>query len=133
MKDAVANIHFISLENNELKFISGEFMTNFNQLRELNLEGNYLKQLPDEVKALMHLTTINLARNKFSVFPHQLTELTTLERINLEANEIVEIPVESLASMPALKSLNMKSNPLSSETQTTEQTVLKFELLTADE
>ncbi|XP_078055898.1 leucine-rich repeat-containing protein 20 [Mustelus asterias] len=133
MRDVVANIQFISLENNELKFISSDFMTNFNQLRELNLAGNFLKQLPDEIKDLTHLTSINLARNKFSVFPHQLTALTTLEAINLEANEITEIPAESLASMPFLKSLNMKSNPLRSETQTTQQTVLPFELLTADE
>ncbi|XP_078386665.1 leucine-rich repeat-containing protein 20-like [Cetorhinus maximus] len=133
MRDVVANIQFISLENNELKFIASDFMTNFNQLRELNLAGNNLKQLPDEVKALAHLATINLARNKFSVFPHQLTELRTLQVINLEANEIAEIPVQSLASLPFLKVLNMKSNPLRSETQTTQQTVLPFELLTADE
>ncbi|XP_059496398.1 leucine-rich repeat-containing protein 20 isoform X2 [Stegostoma tigrinum] len=133
MKNVVANIHLISLENNELKFISGEFMTNFNQLRELNLAGNYLKQLPDEVKSLTHLTSINLARNKFPVFPQQLTELTTLETINLEGNQIAEIPVERLASMPSLKSLNMKSNPLSCDNETTEQSVLKFELLLADE
>ncbi|XP_067828485.1 leucine-rich repeat-containing protein 20-like isoform X2 [Heptranchias perlo] len=91
MRDVAANIHFISLENNELKSITSEFMTTFNQLQELNLAGNYLKQLPDAVKTLSHLTTINLARNKFSVFPHELTELTTLERINLEANEIIEL------------------------------------------
>uniref|UniRef100_UPI00398E9BDB leucine-rich repeat-containing protein 20-like isoform X2 n=1 Tax=Pristiophorus japonicus TaxID=55135 RepID=UPI00398E9BDB len=133
MRDAVANIHFISLENNELKSISGEFMTNFSQLRELNLAGNDLKRLPDEVKTLAHLTTINLARNKFSVFPQQLTEITTLERINLEANEIAEMPVEILNSMPSLKSLNMKSNPLNSESQAAGQTQLKYELLSAAE
>ncbi|XP_067828484.1 leucine-rich repeat-containing protein 20-like isoform X1 [Heptranchias perlo] len=130
MRDVAANIHFISLENNELKSITSEFMTTFNQLQELNLAGNYLKQLPDAVKTLSHLTTINLARNKFSVFPHELTELTTLERINLEANEIIEIPVETLTSMPSFKSLNMKSNPLSREPLTDGQTKLKFELLT---
>ncbi|XP_072439032.1 leucine-rich repeat-containing protein 20-like [Chiloscyllium punctatum] len=133
MKNVVANIHVISLENNELKLISGEFMTNFNQVRELNLAGNYLNHLPDEVKSLAHLTSINLARNKFSVFPHQLTELTTLETINLEENQITEIPVDSLASMPFLKLLNMKSNPLSSDSQRTQQSVLTFELLTRDE
>ncbi|XP_060710407.1 leucine-rich repeat-containing protein 20-like [Hemiscyllium ocellatum] len=133
MKNVVANIHIISLENNELKSISGEFMTNFNQLRELNLAGNNLNHLPDEVKSLTHLTSINLARNKFSVFPHQLTELTTLETINLEENQIAEIPVDSLASMPSLKSLNMKSNPFSSDSQRTQQSVLTFELLTRDE
>ncbi|XP_072347977.1 leucine-rich repeat-containing protein 20 [Scyliorhinus torazame] len=133
MRDVVANIQIISLENNELKFISADFMTNFNQLRELNLAGNSLKQLPEEVKVLTQLTSINLARNKFSEFPQQLTEVSTLELINLEANEITEIPLQSLASMPFLKLLNMKSNPLAVGTQTAQQTVLPFELLTADE
>ncbi|XP_051897510.1 leucine-rich repeat-containing protein 20 isoform X2 [Pristis pectinata] len=129
MKDVLGNIHFISLENNELKSITGDFMTNFNQLRELNLEGNYLKKLPDEVKTLTHLKTINLARNKLSTFPHQLTELTTLENINLEANEITEVPIETLNSMPSLKLLNMKLNPLNRETLVVGQIELKFELL----
>ncbi|XP_072138492.1 leucine-rich repeat-containing protein 20-like isoform X2 [Mobula birostris] len=129
MKDVLENIHFISLENNELKSITGDFMTNFNQMRELNLEGNFLKQLPDEVKTLTHLKNINLARNKFSSFPHQLTELTALENINLEANEITEMPLETLSSMPSLKLLNMKLNPLNRETLAVEQIELKFELL----
>ncbi|XP_072881194.1 leucine-rich repeat-containing protein 20-like [Hemitrygon akajei] len=129
MKDVLENIHFISLENNELKSITGDFMTNFNQMRELNLEGNFLKQLPDEVKTLTHLKNINLARNKFSSFPHQLTELTALENINLEANEITEMPLETLNSMPSLKLLNMKLNPLNKETLAVEQMEFKFELL----
>ncbi|XP_069741954.1 leucine-rich repeat-containing protein 20-like [Narcine bancroftii] len=133
MEDVLGNIQFVSLENNELNSITGSFMTNFNQLQELNFEGNFLKQLPDEVKTLKHLKTINLARNKFSVFPDQLTELTTLENINLEANEINEVPMGRLNSMPSLKLLNMKLNPLNIATQAAEQMELTFELLVTAE
>lgn len=133
MKDVVGNIRFVSLQDNELKSIFADFMTNFSQLQELNLEGNLLKKLPDEVKTLTHLKSINLARNKLSDFPHQLTELAALETINLEANEITEMPLENLNSMPSLKLLNLKSNPLNIGTQLAGQMQIKFELLVSAE
>ncbi|ETE58410.1 hypothetical protein L345_15868, partial [Ophiophagus hannah] len=54
----------------------------------LNLEGNYIHHLPEEVRTLLHLRNINLSRNKFHTFPDQLTSLQALEMINLEENEI---------------------------------------------
>lgn len=58
------------------------------EIAELNLEGNYLHRLPEEIKTLLHLKAINLSKNKFRHFPEQLTALKTLETINLEENEI---------------------------------------------
>lgn len=58
------------------------------QTVELNLEGNYLHRLPEEMRTLLHLKVINLSRNKFRHFPEQLTTLKALETINLEENEI---------------------------------------------
>ncbi|KAF6734722.1 Leucine-rich repeat-containing protein 20 [Oryzias melastigma] len=127
------NIHVVSLSNNKMKAISSKFFTTFTQLREVDLQGNVLTKLPDTIAETQHLTAINLANNSFSVFPDKLTEIATLERINLEGNSITEIPVEKLSDMAALKWLNVKSNPLSSDTQTALQSPHKFDVLSSNE
>ncbi|KAI1886848.1 hypothetical protein AGOR_G00200020 [Albula goreensis] len=127
------NIRVISLANNEMKAIASKFFTTFTQLRELDLEGNALSKLPDAAGGLEHLRSINLARNKFSVFPERLTEIHTLEKINLEGNEITEVPVDKLSAMPALLSVNMKSNPLDKDFLASIQSSIKFELLSTSE
>uniref|UniRef100_A0A8C8DKZ7 Leucine rich repeat containing 20 n=1 Tax=Oryzias sinensis TaxID=183150 RepID=A0A8C8DKZ7_9TELE len=127
------NIHVVSLANNEMKAISSKFFSTFTQLKEVDLQGNFLTKLPDNVAELQHLTAINLANNSFSAFPDKLTEIATLERINLEGNRIAEIPVEKLSDMAALKWLNVRSNPLSSSTQTALQPPHKFDVLSANE
>uniref|UniRef100_A0A8C4U9I8 Leucine rich repeat containing 20 n=1 Tax=Falco tinnunculus TaxID=100819 RepID=A0A8C4U9I8_FALTI len=88
MRSVTEGIHCISLANNELKSLTSRFVTTFNQLRELNLAGNYLHRLPEEITSLLHLRAINLSRNRFRHFPEHLAAVTTLETIDLEENEI---------------------------------------------
>lgn len=127
LRSVSENIRIITLADNEMKAITSKFFSTFTQLRELDLRGNVLTKLPDTVGEMKHLTCINLAFNNFSVFPDKLTEIATLERINLEGNSITEIPVEKLSGMPALKWLNVKSNPLDSNTQSALQSPHNFE------
>ncbi|XP_041117032.1 leucine-rich repeat-containing protein 20-like isoform X3 [Polyodon spathula] len=91
LRSVQEKIHVITLANNEIKSLTSKFITNFSQLRELNVEGNNLTKLPDVIGTMLHLTTINLARNKFTAFPEKLTDIKTLERINLKGNEITVI------------------------------------------
>nr|XP_020638784.1 leucine-rich repeat-containing protein 20 [Pogona vitticeps]XP_020638785.1 leucine-rich repeat-containing protein 20 [Pogona vitticeps] len=131
MRHVSEGIHLITLANNELKAVTSKFIITFSQLRELNLEGNYLHRLPEEVRTLSHLRVINLSRNKFQHFPEQLTSLQALETINLEENEIADVPVEKLASMESLQSVNLKSNPLNEEVRVIARPLIKFDLLTS--
>lgn len=119
------NIHIITLANNKMKGLSSKFFSTFTQLRELDLQGNIFTKLPDEVGEMKHMTSINLANNNLSIFPEKLTEIVTLERIDLEGNFITELPLEKLSAMPALKWLNVKSNPLSSSTKSALQSALQ--------
>lgn len=125
------NIRVITLANNEMKGITSKFCSIFTQLRELDLQGNVLTKLPDGVTQMEHLTYINLANNNFSVFPEKLTEISTLERINLEGNHITDLPLEKLFAMPALKWMNLKSNPLNPATQCALQSPQNFDILTS--
>ncbi|XP_033004991.1 leucine-rich repeat-containing protein 20 [Lacerta agilis] len=131
MRHVSEGIHLITLANNELKSVTSKFITTFSQLRELNLEGNCIHRLPEEVRTLLHLRVINLSRNKFSHFPEQLTSLPVLETINLEENEIADVPVEKLATMESLQSVNLKSNPVNDEIRVIARPLIKFDLLTS--
>ncbi|XP_070708122.1 leucine-rich repeat-containing protein 20 isoform X3 [Pempheris klunzingeri] len=129
LRSVTENIRVITLADNEMKAISSKLFTTFTQLEELDLQGNVLTKLPDAIGEMKHLTCINLANNSFSSFPDKLTEIATLERINLEGNSITEIPVEKLSDMPALKWINVKSNPLDSNTQSALQSSHSFDIL----
>ncbi|XP_035527115.1 leucine-rich repeat-containing protein 20 [Morone saxatilis] len=129
LRSVSENIRFITLADNEMKALSSKFFSTFTQLRELDLQGNVLTKLPNSVAEMEHLTCINLANNSFSIFPDKLTEIATLERINLEGNSLTEIPVEKLSDMPALKWLNVKSNPLDSNTQSALQSLQSLDIL----
>ncbi|KAG7251284.1 hypothetical protein CRUP_033867 [Coryphaenoides rupestris] len=75
----------------------------------LDLHCNVLTKLPDAVADVEHLKNIDLANNSFS------------------------IPVQRLSAMPALKWINVKSNPLDKDTLAAVQTPHKCEILfTAD-
>ncbi|TWW81945.1 leucine-rich repeat-containing protein 20 [Takifugu rubripes] len=130
LRSVSEDIRVITLADNEMKVISSKFFSTFTNLRELDLQGNVLTKLPDVVADMEHLTSISLANNTFSIFPDKLTEIATLERINLEGNRITEIPVDKLSEMPALKWLNVRSNPLDSNTLSALQSPHKFDILT---
>lgn len=133
LRSVTENICVITLADNEMKALSSKFFNTFTKLRELDLRGNVLTKLPDAVGDMEHLTSINLANNNFTAFPNKLTEVRTLERIDLEGNGITDVPVEKLFAMPALKWINMKSNPLDAQTRSALQAPHSFELLTSTE
>ncbi|XP_043912828.1 leucine-rich repeat-containing protein 20 isoform X2 [Protopterus annectens] len=133
MRTVAEKICIVILANNALKSLTRKFITTFTQLRELNLEGNYFRHLPEDIVTLEHLTNINLARNKFKEFPDQLTHLQSLETINLEANEIVELPIEKLILMPSLKHLNLKGNPINKDDLVLPSPAIKFELIISED
>lgn len=133
LSSVVENIHTITLSDNEIKAVSSKFFATFTNLKELDLQGNVLTKLPDAIGDMTHLTSINLANNKFSVFPEKLTDIATLEMINLEGNTISELPLEKLSTMSALKSINIKSNPLGKESEAALQSPHSFDILSSVE
>ncbi|XP_068610406.1 leucine-rich repeat-containing protein 20 [Brachionichthys hirsutus] len=129
LRSVSENIRVITLADNEIKALSSKFFSTFTELRELDLRGNRLTKLPDAVAEMEHLTCVDAADNSFTVFPDKLTEVATLERINLEGNDITDVPAEELSQMPALKLLNLKSNPLASGARLALQSLHGFDVL----
>nr|XP_005991414.1 PREDICTED: leucine-rich repeat-containing protein 20 isoform X3 [Latimeria chalumnae] len=111
LRNVTEKIYVITLANNQMKSITSKFITTFSQLRELNLEGNYLCQLPEEVQTLVYLTSINLARNKFTEFPKPLIGVKALETINLEQNEITVLKWVKVAETVVCTGKGRRADP----------------------
>lgn len=124
------------LEDREITELAMEFksisqldknIANATQLSYLNLTGNQLRSLPDEIGELVNLEalfltfnqltelpesfsqlkalkTIYLDKNKIDRFPDQLFELQNLEMIDISNTNIVELPLR-IADMPNLKTI----------------------------
>ena len=106
-------------------------------LGTLNLHGNKLKALPIGLGRLEHLKILNLSKNSFEgTFPPPILQLVCLEVLNFQdnnltdvpnainylynlrvldvaGNKLLSLPMDSLASLPLLVSINASRNRLS--------------------
>ena len=71
------------------------------KLRQLNLSGLDLKELPPEIVKCTHLTGLLLNSNEITSIPEALGQLSNLTWLDLNNNQITSIP-ESLKQLPKL-------------------------------
>lgn len=83
-------------------------------LEELYLDINSLKNLPPGIGLLDNLKRINLSNNNFEEFPVELCELETLESIYFVNNYLRKIP-DDIQDLPQLSQLDLRGNQLPAE------------------
>lgn len=82
-------------------------------LREIDLHGNLIEELPEDLKGLRALETFSLQGNRLSSIPQSLTTLRRLRALNLAENALEEVP-SAISEMTMLTSLWLYSNRLKS-------------------
>lgn len=111
-------------------------------LTSINLANNSLSIFPDKLTEIATLETINLEGNSITGNKDLLKHVVCVGGIFVYFKlyltlcymySSAEIPVEKLSNMPALKWLNLKSNPLDSNTQSALQSPHKFDILSTTE
>lgn len=65
-------------------------------LRELNISGNKLKELPKSLKNLTRLEKLHCELNDFEIFPSILVELPQLKELQISAKSLKGLPKEVL-------------------------------------
>lgn len=81
-------------------------------LEVLDVSGNELGTLPDDMACLSRLHTLFASNNRFSSLPSVLGRLPALDTMGFKANQIAEVPAAALA--PTLRWLILTDNRIGS-------------------
>jgi Leucine-rich repeat (LRR) protein len=96
--------------------LSGELSSGISELRDLEVlevQGNKLSSLPDEIGALMHLRVLNVASNQLTDLPMPELGKCSLTQILASKNHISgTLFSASATSMPRLQELDVSVNSI---------------------
>ena len=79
-------------------------------LEVLNLSGNALSTLPDDLPRLMKLRVLFCSENCFTRLPEVLASCAHLEMVGFKSNRIVDVPASALS--PRLRWLILTDNQI---------------------
>jgi len=80
-------------------------------LRELNIQGNELTELPENIGRLQKLKFVNLSRNNLEILPKSFENLTNLIRLDVSYNRLSVLP-QKIGNLLQLIYLDLGFNKL---------------------
>ena len=100
----------IQLHGNVLRQLPQDVGT-WERVTKLSLSSNELESLPDAIGNLVNCVELQLARNRLCELPDTICSMRRLERLNLRGNRLVSLP-NKLLNMAMLRVLNVSFNLL---------------------
>jgi len=100
----------LHLDYNNLKTLP-DSIGKLSSLIILNLNGNQFKTLPESLAKLGALEILDLRSNKFEILPAVINKLKKLKALWLEYNALSTLP-ESIGQLSSLKTLSVFSNQI---------------------
>jgi len=86
-------------------------LSRFSVLEELNLTGNLLAELPEEIGTATTLRVLILNGNVLKSLPHSIGKLVRLEKLEANNNELTTLP-KDIGRLSMLEELSLSGNPL---------------------
>ena len=102
------NSAYLDLSYMGLRYLS-PYIGELEDLVDLDLRGNILDSLPNEISRLRRLTGLHLDGNNFGKLPTLLFNMAGLERLSLSNNRLTNLPKE-LGNLEELVSVDISSN-----------------------
>ena len=105
------NVTALNLNEKGVTFLP-RGLNGFTQLNWLNLSGNNLEAIPDEIFEINTLKSLYLTDNLIATINSDIEKLTSLENLFLANNTIVDVPQE-LLTLSGLRKLHIDYNEIS--------------------
>ncbi|KAL6779674.1 hypothetical protein ACKKBG_A13250 [Auxenochlorella protothecoides x Auxenochlorella symbiontica] len=105
------SLRFLDLGNNGLEYIASGFLPGFPCLEVLNLAGNRLRELPEDVGDLPRLRRLGLKGNRLTCLPPSIGRLRALVELFLTDNALTALPA-SIGGLESLVKLQASFNEL---------------------
>ncbi|XP_067417655.1 E3 ubiquitin-protein ligase LRSAM1 isoform X2 [Emydura macquarii macquarii] len=86
-------------------------LLNLITVKVLDLHGNQLTSLPDDIGQLTYLQVLNLERNLLKSLPQSIGDLAQLQTLNVKGNKLKELPA-TLGGLRSLRTLDVSENLL---------------------
>lgn len=112
LEDAIKNpeqVIKLNLSGQNLMAIPQEIFEMKN-LQFLDLSNNKITEIPDDIKQFSQLQELNLSANQLSKLSAKIDELAFLQKLNLAENQLTELP-EVMSNLGKLTELNLSENP----------------------
>ena len=82
-------------------------LSQFPNLKKLDLSNNKIRVFPDSLNHLINLTFLDLSKNKISSIPALISQLIFLEYLDLWHNEVDTLPYQ-ISELPHLNYLDIR-------------------------
>jgi len=107
-------LNSLDLENNSISTIHQEAFVNSSNIKDLNLFTNSIYQIPDAIKMIHSLNTVDLGGNSIQrLEENTLASLPNLIGLKLDHNKISSIDKNAFARLENLQILNLGGNRIS--------------------
>lgn len=104
----------LTLDRNSLKEIHSSAFDNCSSLQQIDLSENEFRQVPNALKKLSLLKSLNLSKNKINFLPSSIFHgLIHLQNLNINYNVLTNITVDSFKDLQSLKVLDLSHNFIS--------------------
>ena len=97
-------------DTSQLRMLPDE-LRHLTQLQSLNIANNKLEALPEWLKQFTQLQSLNVSNNRLTILPEWLRDITQLEYLYLSGNPLTEMP-GWLGEFTQLQSLSVANNKL---------------------
>lgn len=114
---AIATMIRNKLELHGFKSIPGDLISTVRDVSRISISANNLTSIPQQIGVCSRLVHLDLSRNQLIDLSPLLGDLkwaSTIRHLDLSSNRFGEVPVEVLAQLRSLETLNLMTNSLKS-------------------
>lgn len=105
----------LQLSYNSIYSIHSDAFKNCSSVQDLTLEGNNLSHVPNALRSLQFLKSLNLNNNSMHELSNEsFLELKQLRRLTLSLNQMGNLTKGTFKHMPSLKTIDLSKNQIQS-------------------